>query len=64
MSSQFNSQNTFLFQAIHFSQKVLIQTIQFNISILKKQQQLNIKTVLFQTIQFSIQKQFKIFSLA
>ena len=31
MSTQFNCQKTFLFQAIQFSQTVLIQTIEFSI---------------------------------
>ena len=31
ISTQFNCQKTFLFQAIQFSQTVLIQTIQFSI---------------------------------
>ena len=33
MSTQFNSQKTFLFQAIQFIQTVLIQLIQYSISI-------------------------------
>ena len=33
MSTEFNCQKTFLFQAIQFSQAVIIQTIQFSISI-------------------------------
>ena len=45
---------TFLFQAIQFSQKVLIQPIQLSISIVFVHTQLNIKTVLYQTIQFSV----------
>ena len=48
----------FLFQAIQFSQTVLIQTIQFSISIVFVCTELNIKTVLFQAIQFSISTQF------
>ena len=44
----------FLFQAIQFSQIVLIQTILFSISIDFVYTQLNVKTVLFQTIQFSV----------
>ena len=47
---------TFLFQAIHFSQTVLIQTIQFSIRIDFVYTQLNVKTVLFWTIQFSVSK--------
>ena len=43
---------TFLFQAIQFSQT--IQEIQFSISINFVYTQLNIKRVLFQTIQFSV----------
>ena len=39
---------TFLFQAIQFSQAVLIQTILFCISILF------VKTVLFQPVQFNM----------
>ena len=49
---------TFLFKVIQFSQIVLIQTTQFNISIVFVHTQLNVKTVLFQTIQFSIGMQF------
>ena len=45
---------TFLFQAIHLSQTVLIQTIQFSISIDFVYTLLNVKTVLFQTIQFRV----------
>ena len=49
---------TFLFQAIQFSQTVLIQTVQFSIIIIFVYTQLNIETVLFQVIQFSISMQF------
>ena len=42
-----------LFQAIQFSQTVLIQTIQFSVGFVYTQ--FNFKTVQFQTIQFSIQ---------
>ena len=59
MSTQFNCQKTFRFQAIQFSQTVLFQTIQFRISIVFVHTQLDVKTVLFQTIQFSISTQFK-----
>ena len=45
---------TFPFQAIQFSQTVLIQPIQFNISIDFVYTQLNVKIVLFQTIQFKV----------
>ena len=45
---------TFLFQAIQFNQKDLIQTIQFSISIDFVHTQLNVKTVLFWIIQFSV----------
>ena len=41
-----------------FSQTVLIQTIQFSISIVFVYTQLNFETVLFQAIQFSISTQF------
>ena len=44
---------TFLFQAIQFSEIVLIQTIQLSISIAFVYTQLNVKTVIFHTIQFS-----------
>ena len=50
---------TFLFQAIQFSQAVLIQLIQFSISTDFVYTQLNVKTVLCWTIQFSISMQFK-----
>ena len=43
---------TFLFQAIQFSQTVLFQTIQFNISTVSMS-----KSVLFQVIQFSVSTQ-------
>ena len=43
----------FLFQAVQLSQTVLIQIIQFSVS------SFNIKTVLFQTIWFSISMQFE-----
>ena len=45
---------TFLFQAIQFSQTVPIQTIQFSISMDFVYIELNVKTVLFQTIQLSV----------
>ena len=44
----------FLFQAIQFSQAVLIQLIQFSISTDFVYSQLNVKTVLYQTNQFSV----------
>ncbi len=47
MSTQFNGQKTFLFQAIQFNQTVLIQTIQFSISIDFVYTQLNVKTILY-----------------
>ena len=50
--------NIFLFQAIQFSQTVLIRTIQFSVSIVSVYPQLNVKTVLFQTIQLSISTEF------
>ena len=46
--------NTFLFQVIQFSQTVLIQTIQFSISMDFVYTQLNVKAVLYETIQFSV----------
>ena len=45
---------TFLLQAIQFSSTVLIQTIQLSISIVFVYTQLNVKSVLFQTIHFSV----------
>ena len=45
---------TFLFQATQFSQTVLIEIIQFSISIGFVYTQSNVKTILFQTIQFSV----------
>ena len=39
---------------IQFTQKVLIQIIPFSINIVFVYTQLNVKTVLFQTIQFSV----------
>ncbi len=48
----------FPFQAIQFSQTVLIQTVQFNISIVFVDTEIDVKTVLFQAIQFSISMQF------
>ena len=47
MSTQFNRQKAFLFQPIQFSQTVLIQLIQFSISIDFVYTQLNVKTVLY-----------------
>ena len=46
--------SSFLFQVIYFSQTVLIQPIQFTISIAFDYTQLSVKTVLFQTIQSSV----------
>ena len=45
---------TFLFLAIQFSQTVPIQRIHFSMSIVFVHAQLNVKTVLFQTIQYSV----------
>ena len=47
MSKQFNCQKTFQFQAIHFSQAILIQLNQFSMSIDFVYKQLNVKTVLY-----------------
>ena len=61
MHFKYQNRNIFeieLFQAIQFSQTVLIQPIQFSINIDFVYTQLNVKIVLFQTIQFRIQKQF------
>ena len=49
---------TFLFPAIQFSQTILIQTIPFCISVVFVHSQLNVKTILFQVIQFYISTQF------
>ena len=46
MQVQFNCEKTFLFQAIQFSQAVLIQLIPFSISSGFLYIQLNVKTVL------------------
>ena len=43
----------FIFQAIQFSQTVLIRTIQFSVCIVFVHAQLNVKKVSFQTIEFS-----------
>ena len=59
MSTQFNLKKYFSFQAIQFIQTVLIQPIQFSISLDFVYTQLNVKTVPFQTIQFSISTQLK-----
>ena len=45
---------TFLFLAIQFCQVVLIQVIQFSIGTDFVYTQLDVKTVLYQTIQFSV----------
>ena len=45
---------TFLFQVIQFSQTVRIKTIQFSISVVFDYTQLNVKTILFQTIHFNV----------
>ena len=45
---------TFLFQAIQFIPTVLIQVIQFSINIDFVYTQLNVKAVLYQTIQFIV----------
>ena len=47
ISTQFNCENTFLFQAIQFSQAVLIQLIQFSIWTDFVYTKLNVKTVLY-----------------
>ena len=53
-----NLSKTFLFQTIQLSQTVLILKNQFSLSIVFVYTQLNVKTILFQTIQFNISKQF------
>ena len=55
MSTLFNCKKIFIFQAIQFSQTVLFQTIQFTVFV---HTQLNVKAVIFQTIQLSISTQF------
>ena len=47
ISTQFDCQKHFLFQAIQFCQTNLIQTIHFSMSIDFVYTQLNVKTVLF-----------------
>ena len=54
MSTQFNCQKAFLFQAIQISQTALFQTIRFSICIVFVYTQLNVKIVRFQAIQFSV----------
>ena len=54
MSTQINCQK--LFQSIQFIQIILIQLIQFIISAYFVYIQLNIKTVLFQTIHFTVSR--------
>ena len=54
MSIQFNRQKIFLFQAIHFWQLFLIQSIQFSTSIVFVHTQLNVKTVLLLKNHFSV----------
>ena len=54
MSTQFNRQKTFLFKTIQFIQTVLIQLIQFSISTDFVNTLLNVKTLLYITIQFSV----------
>ncbi len=56
MSIQFNCQKTFLYQANHFSQTVLIQPIQFFISMDFIYTQSNVKTVQFSVSTISIWK--------
>ena len=57
LRTQFKCKKIFLFQAIQLSQIVLIQTTNFSISRVFVYPLLDVKTVLFQTTQFSIQKQ-------
>ena len=49
-NTQFNCPQKIIFQAIQFIQTVLIQPIQFSISIDFVYKQLNVKTVLYETI--------------
>ena len=53
ISTQFDYQKKFLFQVIQFIQTVLIQPIPFSIRIHFVYTQLNVKTVLYETNQFS-----------
>ena len=53
MSTQFNRQKHFYFKLFSLFKQVLIQLIQLSISTYFVHTQLNVKTVLFQTIQFS-----------
>ena len=50
LSTEFNCQKTFLFQAIQFIQTVLLQPIQFSISTDLVYSLLNVKTIPFQII--------------
>ena len=57
MSPQFNcKKKTLLFQAIHLNRAVLIQQILLSISIDFVHKQLNVKTVLRQTLQINFVK--------
>ena len=51
MSTQFNCQK---YQVIQLIQTVLIQAIQFSISLAFVYTQLSVKTITFQTIQFNV----------
>ena len=53
ISILFNCKKAFLFLALQFKQTVLIQIIQYRISIVLFYAQLNVKTVILQTIQFN-----------
>ena len=54
MNTQFDCKKTFLFQAIQFIQTVLIQLNQFSMNIYFVYRRLNVKTVVYITIQFSV----------
>ena len=56
MSTQFNYQKTFLFQAYQFIQSVLILLIQFSVSTDFVYTQLNVKEFLYKAIQFSVNR--------
>ena len=54
MSTQFNCRKHYYFKPFSLIKTVLIQTIQLSISIVFVYTLLNVKIVLFQTIQFTV----------
>ena len=63
INTQFICQKAFLFQAIQFSERVLIQTLQLSMRIVFVYPQLNVHSVIlrripFSGVEFQCQKQF------